>query len=595
MQSHAVLPATAPFAADQITQLNRVMKTITPAQRQWLSGFLAGLEAAQAQPAANVPAAPPARKLPLTILYATESGNAESLAGRARQAAGRAGFAAKVLDMADASPADLKEVRNLLVIASTWGEGDPPQRAAPFFKALMAEDAPRLPDLRFSVLALGDRAYANFCLTGQQIDARLAELGGQRTAPRVDCDVEFEAPAKQWLDGALRDIAATESAATDAAGAVIHVDFARGGTADAESGAAHDRNSPFAAEITERVNLNGSRSTAETWHLELSLEGSGIAYEPGDALAVLPRNEPALVEAIAKAAGIVPDTGFAEALEGKLDITTLTRPMLAAYADLTGEARLKDVAAQTAFLVAGRHVIDLLESFPHRLTQDQLAGLLRPLAPRSYSIASSRKAVDEAAHLLVSAVRYDAHGRRRHGVASVDLADRRKAGGTVEVFLKPNAHFRLPADPARKVVMIGPGTGVAPFRGFLQERDATGATGGNWLFFGGRNYTHDFLYQLEWQDWLQRGVLTHLDVAFSRDQPEKVYVQHRLWQQRQRLFAWIEDGALLYVCGDAKAMAKDVHAMLARVIADQGGLSAEAAEARLDALARERRYLRDVY
>ena len=595
MQSHAVLPATAPFAADQITQLNRVMKTITPAQRQWLSGFLAGLEAAQAQPAANAPAAPPARKLPLTILYATESGNAESLAGRARQAAGRAGFAAKVLDMADASPADLKEVRNLLVIASTWGEGDPPQRAAPFFKALMAEDAPRLPDLRFSVLALGDRAYANFCLTGQQIDARLAELGGQRTAPRVDCDVEFEAPAKQWLDGALRDIAATESAATDAAGAVIHVDFARGGTADAESGAAYDRNTPFAAEITERVNLNGSRSTAETWHLELSLEGSGIAYEPGDALAVLPRNEPGLVEAIAKAAGIVPDASFAEALAGKLDITTLTRPMLAAYADLTGEARLKDVAAQTAFLVAGRHVIDLLESFPHRLTQDQLAGLLRPLAPRSYSIASSRKAVDEAAHLLVSAVRYDAHDRRRHGVASVDLADRRKAGGTVEVFLKPNTHFRLPADPARKVVMIGPGTGVAPFRGFLQERDATGATGGNWLFFGGRNYTHDFLYQLEWQDWLQRGVLTHLDVAFSRDQPEKVYVQHRLWQQRQRLFAWIEDGALLYVCGDAKAMAKDVHAMLARVIADQGGLSAEAAEARLDALARERRYLRDVY
>lgn len=596
MQSHALLPATAPFAADQITQLNRVMTTITPAQRQWLSGFLAGLEAAQAPPAAaNAPAAPPARKLPLTILYATESGNAESLAGRARQAAGRAGFSARVLDMADASPADLAGVRNLLVIASTWGEGDPPQRAAGFLKALLAADAPRLPDLRFSVLALGDRAYANFCLTGQQVDARLAELGAQRVAARTDCDLDFEAPAKQWLDGALRDIAAAEAPATDEAGAVIHVDFARSTAAEAGSASAYDRNAPFPAGITERVNLNGSRSTAETWHLELSLEGSGIEYEPGDALAVLPRNEPALVEAITTAAGIAPDAAFAEALAGRLDITTLTRPMLVAYATLTGEARLKDEAAQTAFLVAGRHVIDLLETFPHRLTPEQLAGLLRPLAPRSYSIASSRKAVEEAAHLLVSPVRYDAHGRRRHGVASVDLADRRKAGGTVEVFLKPNSHFRLPADPSRKVLMIGPGTGVAPFRGFLQERDATGATGGNWLVFGGRTYTHDFLYQLEWQDFLQRGVLTHLDVAFSRDQPEKVYVQHRLWEQRRRLFAWIEDGAHLYVCGDAKAMARDVHAMLARVIADQGGVTPEAAEAKLDALARERRYLRDVY
>ncbi|MDA8249818.1 MAG: flavodoxin domain-containing protein [Rhodospirillales bacterium] len=587
MQSQAFLPATAPFAADQITYLNRVMKSITASQRQWLSGFLAGLEAANAPPA---PAAPPARKLPLTILYATESGNAESLAGRARGVAARAGFTARVLDMADATPADLAGVRNLLVIASTWGEGDPPQRAAGFYGALLAADAPRLPDLRYSVLALGDRAYANFCLTGQRIDARLAELGATRVAARTDCDLDFEAPAQQWLDGALHDIAAGETPAAEA-GAVIHVDFARPDTA----GAPHDRTSPFAATITGRVNLNGSRSSAETWHIELSLAGSGIAYEPGDALAVLPRNDPALVEAVARTAGIAPDAAFAEALAGKLDITTLTRPMLAAYAALTGEKRLADAATQADMLAEGRQVLDLLEAFPHALTPDQLAGLLRPLPPRSYSIASSRTAVEDAAHLLVAAVRYEAHGRTRHGVASVDLADRRRAGGTVEVFLRPNPHFRLPADPSRKVIMIGPGTGVAPFRGFLQERDATGATGGNWLVFGHRAYTHDFLYQLEWQDLLRRGVLTHLDVAFSRDQPEKVYVQQRLWQQRRRLYSWIADGAHVYVCGDARAMAKDVHATLARVIADQSGIAADAAAARLEALAREQRYLRDVY
>ncbi len=585
MLSQPLLPATAPFAAEQIALLNRVMDTVTPAQRQWLSGFLAGYEAAQG---AVAPTAPSARKLPLTILYATESGNAEALAGRAKQEAARAGFAAKALDMADATPQSLAGLRNLLVIASTWGEGDPPQRAAGFYKALMAPDAPRLPGLRFSVLALGDRAYANFCTTGQRIDARLAELGAERVAERVECDVDYEAPAKTWLGGTLRDLAAGE--APETAGAVIHVDFARG----AEHAPANDRAHPFAAEITERVNLNSSRSTAETWHLELSLEGSAIAYEPGDSLAVLPRNDPALVEAVAKAAGVVPDAALAEALSARFDIATLTPPMLDAYAKLTGEARLAEAAARAAFL-DGRHVIDLLEAFPHRLTAEQLPFLLRPLQPRFYSIASSRKAVDEAAHLLVTPVRYQAHGRARFGVASAHLADRRRVGEALEVFLKPNPHFRLPADPAQKIVMIGPGTGVAPFRGFMQERDATGATGGAWLVFGHRNYTHDFLYQLEWQDFLKRGVLAHLDVAFSRDQPEKVYVQDRLWQQRQRLFAWIEDGAAVYVCGDAKEMAKDVHATLARVIADQAGCAPDAAEARLDTLARERRYLRDVY
>ncbi len=594
MPSPKLLPTTAPFGPEQITLLNRVMPTFTPAQRHWLSGFLAGYEAAQADAAASpslspAPAAPPARKLPLTILYATESGNAEALAGRARQAAARAGFAARVRDMADTVPTDLASVTNLLVIASTWGEGDPPQRAAAFCRALMAPEAPRLDGVRFAVLALGDRAYANFCTTGRRLDDRLAALGAVRITERVECDLDFEAPAKAWLDSALREIAGQEEPGADSA--VIHVDFARTAAAGPT---VFDRTNPFAAEITERVQLSSSRSSAETWHLEVSLDGAGIAYEPGDSLAVIPHNDPALVEAVLRAASVAPDAALAEALTARLDICTLTRPMLAAYAALTGEQALASETAQTAFL-EGRQVIDLLETYPHRLTGAQLAGLLRPLPPRSYSIASSRKAVEEAAHLLVAAVRYRSHGRARQGVASVDLAERRRVGGTVDVFLKPNAHFRLPADPSQRVVMIGAGTGVAPFRAFMQERDATGAGGASWLVFGSRNYTHDFLYQLEWQDLLKRGVLSHLDVAFSRDQPEKVYVQHRLWEQRRRLHAWIEEGAYLYVCGDARGMAKDVHAALARVIAAEAGVTAEAAQARLEHLARERRYLLDVY
>lgn len=594
MPSLKLLPTTAPFGPEQITLLNRVMPTFTTAQRQWLSGFLAGYEAAQGDAVPAAPAAPPARKLPLTILYATESGNAEALAARARQTAARAGFTVKVRDMADTSPADLAGVANLLVIASTWGEGDPPQRAAAFCRALMAPEAPRLDGVRYGVLALGDRAYANFCTTGQRLDERLAALGAARVMARADCDLDYEAPAKAWLDGALREIGGAEGPGADgpgADGAVIHVDFARGAAAEP---AAHDRANPFAAEITERVPLSSSRSSAETWHLELSLDGAGFVYEPGDALAVIPRNDPALVEAVVRAAGVVPDAALAEALTARLDITTLTRPMLVAYAALTGERGLASEAAQAAFL-EGRQVIDLLETFPHVLSGGQLADLLRPLPPRSYSIASSRKAVAEEAHLLVAAVHYAAQGRARQGVASVDLVERRQVGGTVDVFLRPNPHFRLPADPSRKVVMIGAGTGVAPFRGFMQEREATGADGATWLVFGSRNYTHDFLYQLEWQDLLRRGVLSHLDVAFSRDQPEKVYVQHRLWEQRRRLFAWIEDGAYFYVCGDAKGMAKDVHAALARVIAAESGVTAEAAQARLESLAHERRYLLDVY
>jgi sulfite reductase (NADPH) flavoprotein alpha-component len=590
MQSLPLLPETAPFPAEQITVLNRIMTTTTAEQRAWLSGFLAGYQAATAGPAA-APQATPMRKRPLTILYATESGNAEALAAAARKVATRLGFAARVLDMADTTPADVAKVETLLVIASTWGEGEPPQRAAGFMRALLADDAPRFDSVRFAVLALGDRAYTNFCHTGRQIDERLAALGGTRAADRIECDVDYETAANAWIDSTLEQFAEAAGAPAEGA-AVIHVDFAHP-RADAPS-----RQKPFEAEITEHINLNSSRSGLRTIHVELSIEGSGISYEPGDAIGVVPSNDPELVEQVLSAAGLGGDAKLHAALREQYDIATLTRPQIESYAALTGDAALSALAKDEGRLAAfmeGRQFIDLLEAAPHRLSAAQLTGLLRSLQPRYYSVASSRKAVPNEAHLLVAAVQYETHGRARKGVASIDIIDRRKPGATLKIFAKPNPHFRLPADPNRKVIMVGPGTGVAPFRGFMQEREATGAKGATWLFFGNRNFTHDFLYQLEWQDYLAKGVLTRLDLAFSRDQSRKIYVQDRMWEQRKDLFGWLQDGAALYVCGDAKAMAKDVHATLLRIAADQGGMAPEAAESWLDGLVRDGRYLRDVY
>ncbi len=566
MAQALLLPAGAPFGAEQITALNSVFSTASAEQRAWLSGFLAGAQAANAAPA-PIPAAPPKTRAPLTILFGTESGNSEALAARARKAAAKMGFAVKLADMANTTPQQMAAVPNLLLIASTWGEGDPPQRAVDFYEALMADDAPRFDHTRFAVLALGDRAYAKFCEIGNRIDERLAALGGTRIADRIECDLEFETPAGAWIDATL-DRIGTDATAADTS--VIHVDFAR---APAEE--TWTRARPFEAEITEHVRLTGSRSLSDTRHIELSLEGSGIEYEPGDSLGFVPRNNPALVDAVLAAAGLAGDDALRSALRDRYDITTLTTQQITA---LTGKPADADWAA-------GRQLIDLLETAGAGLTAERLTGLLRPLPPRYYSIASSRKAVGEAAHLLVAGVRYATHGKDRAGVASIDLNERRATGGQISVFLRPNPHFRLPADPSRPIIMIGPGTGVAPFRGFLQERESVGAEGRNWLLFGHRNYLHDFLYQLEMQDWIKDGLLTRLDVAFSRDQPAKRYVQHALWDARDDLLGWVKDGAAIYVCGDAAAMAKDVHETLIRVLG----------RAELDALRRDGRYLRDVY
>jgi sulfite reductase (NADPH) flavoprotein alpha-component len=573
MTKSIALPHSAPFAPEQIAALDQVIGAASVVQRAWLSGFLAGLDAAEGKAAA--PAAPSGPKPKLLILYATESGNSEALANRAKQDAAKRGFAARVQDMADADVQSLKSAGTIIAIISTWGDGEPPQRAAPFFRGLMGDLAPRLEGVKFAVLALGDSSYAQFCESGRQVDARLEALGATRAAERIELDLDYEAGAKTWLNATL------ESLAPAAPGSVIHVDFQKPVPVASKSG-------QFAAEITAHGKLTSERADSETYHIELALAGSGLTYEPGDALAIQPENDPALVEAVSRAAGVGAE--LHDALTKQYDISTLTARQMKDFAALTGDKALgalaEDAAKARAF-IAGRQLIDLLETFPHTLDAQKFTSLLRPLAPRYYSIASSQKLVGEEAHLTVARLAYESAGRRRVGVTSALIADRLRTGDSANVFVRPNPHFRLPTSAATPIVMIGAGTGVAPYRGFLQELEASNAGNDTWLVFGHRHFLYDFLYQLEIQDWLKSGVLGRLDLATSRDQPEKRYVQHVLWEQRDRLRAKLDQGAVIYLCGDAKHMAHDVDATLMRIL--DGG------QAALDALISAGRYKKDVY
>lgn len=578
------IPKTAPFADEEIDLLNRVVGVASPTQRAWLAGFLAGIDASSAEGAQPVASAQPVE--PLTILYATESGNSERLAADVAKAARKRGLKPTLVDMADLDVADLAKIKRLVVIASTWGEGEPPARATRAYKELMGDKAPRLDGVEYSVLALGDTAYAQFCAIGQAIDERLTALGGKRVADRVDCDLDFAEPAARWIADALEKLSPP---AADNRGRVIEVDFsakpsAAGGLDIVE------------AEVTEHINLNSSRSGKETIHLELGFDGAVPPYAPGDSLDLYPENDPVYVDALLKAAGLQSDEALRTEFIKSRDVTTLSLKTVESYAAATGHQYVKSLleAGEARNWIAGRQLIDFIEYFPIALTSDQLRALTRPLAPRAYSIASSRQEVGNEAHLLVSAVRYDSFGRARKGVASGFVAERLKKGSRVRVKLKPNKHFALPA-PDRDIIMVGPGTGVAPFRAFAQERRATAASGRSWLFFGDRHFTHDFLYQLEWQDALKDGVLTRMDVAFSRDTLEKIYVQNKLWEHRRDVVAWLDNGAYFYVCGDAKAMAKDVRATLVRAIADVKAQSDAQAEQTLADIERGGRYLQDVY
>jgi sulfite reductase (NADPH) flavoprotein alpha-component len=474
-----------------------VLGAASPTQRAWLAGFLAGLDAAGGQPAA-VPAAPPKAAEPLTVIYASESGNSETLAGNVAKLARKQGFKPKVVDFSDLDIATLPKAGKLIAIAATWGEGEPPARAVRAYGELMGEGAPRLDGVEFAVLALGDTSYAEFCAIGKALDARFEALGAKRAAERADLDLDFEKPAADWIKATLKALAPAEQPDN-----VVAVDFARAGSGEDDD--AEPSREPMVVEVVEHVNLNSSRSDKETIHLALAFEDGAPAYEPGDSLEIFPENDPQLVDEILKAAGLSGDEALRKALLAERDITTLSAATIERFVKATGHTdaqTLIDSGAAKAW-IEGRHLIDLLETYPAKLTAEHIGTITRPLPPRAYSIASSRKEVGDEVHLAIAAVRYATHGRARAGVASVHVADRIRDGAKLRVRLKPNRHFRLPQDPATDIIMVGPGTGVAPFRAFVQERRAIEAPGRSWLFFGDRHFTHDFLYQLEWQDALE--------------------------------------------------------------------------------------------
>ena len=519
--SFATIPKTAPFAEEEIDLLNRVVGPANALQRAWLAGFLAGVEFGHRAGAAGGAGA--SGRAALRLSTPASSGNCEKLANDLAKAARKNGLKPTLIDMADLELADLTKAKRLVFIAATWGEGEPPARAVRAYGELMGEGAPRLDGVEFGVLALGDTAYAEFCAIGKKIDERLAALGGKRVVERVDCDLDFAAPASRWIGDALKVLTPPDADR----GRVIEVDFGKPQAAP--------NTDIVEAEISEHVNLNSSRSNKETIHLALTFEGAMPAYEPGDSLDLYAENDPDYVDELLKLAGLSGDDTLRAELITSRDVTTLSLKTVDTYAAQTGHQYVKALIAdgQAKEWIAGRQLIDLIAHFPIALTADHLRAVTRPLAPRAYSIASSRREVGDEAHLLISAVRYDSHGRARKGVASNYVAERLKRGARVRVKLKPNKHFAIaPAD--KDIIMVGPGTGVAPFRAFVQERRATAAKGRSWLFFGDRQFTHDFLYQLDWQEALKDGALTRMDVAFSRDTPEKVYVQNKTLGQAPR-------------------------------------------------------------
>ena len=591
----------------------------TPEQRAWLNGFLAGLFANGDAPQTSPP--PPASQPaePLLILFGSQTGTAEALARRFAAQARQRGFAPQVLTLNDFQQANLTAGGKALIMSSTWGDGDPPDNAANFWSWLSADSAPRLENLHFAVLGLGDRNYPDFCGASRKFDGRLAELGANRLVPRGECDVDYEAAASAWIEAvwtrlADKPLTAFPHASPSTNGSVNGFNGAGNG-ATFEDGAAskpvplYGRHNPFPARLLTNLLLNKPGSAKEVRHYELDLEGSELSYQAGDALGVNPVNCPELVNQIIVALGSNADEtvmvegsaiSLREALTRRLEITRPSQELVAAVAKAAPETELARLLAADkpdalkAWL-HGRGVIDLIHLLQQPFPLPEFMGLLKKLAPRLYSIASSPKAHPGQVHLTVSAVRYQSHGSLRKGVASTFLADRVGDADFVKLFIQPANNFRPPPNGDTPMIMVGPGTGVAPFRAFLQDRQAAGATGKNWLFFGDQTRAADFLYESQLTSWQKDGLLARLDLAFSRDQAEKLYVQHQMLENAGQLWAWLDNGAHFYVCGDASRMARDVDDALHKTIESAGGKAPDQAKAFVAKLKTEKRYQRDVY
>jgi sulfite reductase (NADPH) flavoprotein alpha-component len=601
---------------EQWRQVQSLAETLGPDQAVWLSGYFAGLgqslrafRGAEAvpSPAGMTPAAerrPATGSRTLTILYGTETGNSSELAEQIASRAGEVGLQARTADMASYKSRGLKDEQDLLLVTSTHGEGDPPEPAVDFFEFIQGRKAPKLAGTRYAVLGLGDSTYEFFCGASKTLDARLEELGAERLHARIDCDVDYEEPASDWIEEVLGRLAEKQSEPGSAAPIAPP---AASATAQIPR---HDKRNPFEAEVLDNLVLTGRGSSKETRHIELSLEGSGLSYEPGDALGIVPRNDPRVAEQLLMAAGLdgsaviatkVGEVPLSQALESRFEICALTPGFIGHWAEIAGADALRGLVApekrsELAAFMRENHVIDVVRDYPAEgISATDLTAGLRRLQPRLYSIASSSSAAPDEVHLTVSAVRYQLRDEPRAGVASGLLAERLRDEDRLRVYVQSNPHFRLPEADDTPIIMIGAGTGIAPFRAFLQEREIRGNGGRSWLFFGERNFRTDFLYQTEWQGFLKDEVLTRMDVAFSRDQAEKVYVHHRLRERGRDLFAWLEEGAHVYVCGDANTLAPDVHGALTDIVAEASGLGGERAAEYVRDLQRAGRYQRDVY
>ncbi|HBW2435789.1 TPA: NADPH-dependent assimilatory sulfite reductase flavoprotein subunit [Klebsiella pneumoniae] len=588
-----------PLNPEQLARLQAATTDFTPTQLAWVSGYFWGVLNQQSGTAVAAPA--PAAEVPtITLISASQTGNARRVAEALRDDLLAAKLNVKLVNAGDYKFKQIAAEKLLVVVTSTQGEGEPPEEAVALHKFLFSKKAPKLDGTAFAVFGLGDTSYEFFCQSGKDFDNKLAELGAERLLDRVDADVEYQAAAAEWR---ARVVEALKARAPVAAPAQL-----------ATSGAVNDihtspytKEAPLTATLSVNQKITGRNSEKDVRHIEIDLGDSGLRYQPGDALGVWYQNDPQLVKELVELLWLKGDEPvtvegktlpLSEALQWHFELTVNTATIVENYATLTRSESLLPLVGDKAQLqqyAAATPIVVMVRFSPAQLDAEALIGLLRPLTPRLYSIASSQAEVESEVHVTVGVVRYEIEGRARAGGASSFLADRVEEDGEVRVFIEHNDNFRLPANPETPVIMIGPGTGIAPFRAFMQQRAADGAQGKNWLFFGNPHFTEDFLYQVEWQSYVKEGLLTRIDLAWSRDQQQKIYVQDKLREQGAELWRWINDGAHIYVCGDANRMAKDVENTLLEVIAEYGAMDAEAADEFLSELRVERRYQRDVY
>ena len=588
----------SPFNEEQVKLLNELLPKLTGEQRIWLNGYLsAPLATIDAIVEEEKPTVKPITKT-VTVLYGSQTGNSQGLAEKYASALKDNGVDVTISSLATFKPNNLKKVTNLLLIVSTHGEGDPPDQAIQFYEFLHSKRAPKLEHLHYSVLALGDSSYEFFCKTGKDFDEQFAKLGATRIVPRTDCDVDYDDVAAQWFSAVQRELLQQTDIATTS---TTQNQPAQGDTT-------YSRKNPFYAEVLENINLNGRGSNKETRHIELSIEDANFHFEPGDSIGIQPENDEKLVDALITALQFDPQTEvnvFEEtlplknALQKKLEITVLSKPLLQKMGAFTVHQEftklLEDTSAWKDY-AKGRDLLDVVEDFaPFTWDAQQLVNLLRKIPARLYSIASSQKANNEEVHLTIGKVSYETNGRQRLGVCSGSVAERVQIGDSLPIYVHKNPNFRLPEHEDTPIIMIGAGTGIAPYRAFLEEREELGIEGKAWLIFGDQHFVTDFLYQTDWQRWLASGTLSQMHVAFSRDTDKKIYVQHKIEGNAADFYEWLEQGAVIYVCGDKKSMAADVDATIHRVIEQQGQKTPEEAKAFVNELKQQKRYQRDVY